>query len=109
MLFSTVFLFILYVSRSGSVLGRVQWEKSMLPVIGRPLNARRDMQTSEDGVVVTNKHLRLSSSSIVGRNLWSLGDPDPVEQHGKFSGYCYNNSVASLLAPSRCQTQAPLS
>ena len=81
----------------------------MLPVIGRPLKAKRDTQSSEHGVLATSKHLRLSSSSSVERNVWVLGDPDPVEQHGKFSGNCHDGPIACLLASSRCQLQTPLS
>ena len=102
MLFSTVFLFALYVSRPGSVPVGVQSEKSMLPVIGRPLKAKPDAQSSEHGVVVTNRHHPFTSSSSVERNVWLLGDPDPMKQHGKLSGNCDDGSIPCLLASSRC-------
>jgi hypothetical protein len=45
----------------------------MLPVFGRPLKAKPDSQSSEHGVVATDMHHSLSSSSSVERNvrIWS--------------------------------------
>jgi hypothetical protein len=110
MLFSTVFLFALSMSRSGSVPVGVQLEKSMLPVFGRPLTAKSDTQSSEHGLVTTRAHHRVDSSrSSVERNIWFLGNPDPMKQHGKLSGNCNDGPIACLLASTRCQLQAPLS
>jgi hypothetical protein len=81
----------------------------MLPVIGRPLKAKPDTQSSEHGVVATNKHHPFTSSSCIERNVWLLGDPDPMKQHSKLSGNRYDGTIACLLASTRCQFQAPLS
>jgi hypothetical protein len=82
----------------------------MLPVFGRPLKAKRDTQSSEHGVVTTDKHHRFnSSSSGVERNVLFLGDPDPVKQHGKLSGDRDDCAIACLLTPSGRQIQARLS
>ena len=82
----------------------------MLPVIGRPLKAKRDTQSSEHGLVRTKeRHLLGSSSGSVERHILLLGDPDPVKQHSKLSGNCNDGSIACLLASSGCQAQAPLS
>jgi hypothetical protein len=51
----------------------------MLPVFGRPLKAKPDTQSSENGVVATNRHLFTSSSSVE-RNVWLLGDPDAMKR-----------------------------
>ena len=81
----------------------------MLPVIGRPLKAKRDTQSSEHGVVATNRHLPFTSSSSIERNVWFLGGPDAVKQHSKLSGNCDDGSIPCLFAPTRCQAQTPLS
>ena len=41
----------------------------MLPVIGRPLKAKPDTQSSEHGVVATNKHHKLSYRQIVSATI----------------------------------------
>ena len=81
----------------------------MLPVFGRPLKAKRDTQSSEDGLVATKHHHRFNSSSSVKGDVLFLGDPDAVKQHGKLSGNRDDGSIACLLASTRCQAQAPLS
>ena len=81
----------------------------MLPVFGRPLKAQTDTQSSEHGVVATNSNHRFTSSGSVERNVWLLGDPDPMKQHGKLSGNCDDGSIPCLLTSSRCQVHAPLS
>jgi hypothetical protein len=44
----------------------------MLPVFGRPLKAKPDSQSSEQGVAARDKHHSLSSSSSsLERNVWS--------------------------------------
>jgi hypothetical protein len=82
----------------------------MLPVFGRPLKAQRDRQSSEDGSVTTREHHGFRSRcSGVERNVWLLGDPDPVKQHSKLSGNRDDGTIACLLASTRRQAQAPLS
>ena len=82
----------------------------MLPVFGRPLVAQRDTQSSEHGLVTTKEHHGFDSRcSGVERNVWLLGNPDPVKQHGKLSSNRDDGTIACLLASSGCQVQAPLS
>jgi hypothetical protein len=81
----------------------------MLPVIGRPLKAKRDTQSSEHGLVATKERHGFNSSHSVERGVWFLGDPDSVKQHCKLSGNRDDCSIPYLFASSRCQVQTPLS
>jgi hypothetical protein len=59
---------------------------SVLTVFGRPLKPKRDTQSSEHGVITTDRHHRINSSSSVEWAVLFLGDPDPVEQRGQVFG-----------------------
>ena len=110
MLFSTVFLFALWFEPSwlGAGWGPVG-EGDAASFRSASLRAQADTQSSEHGVVATSKHDHLSSGCGVKGNVWFLGHPDAVQQHGQLSSYGNDGPVSGLLASTRSQMQTPVS
>ena len=66
-------------------------------------------QSSEHGVVATDKHVDLSGCLFVERHVRLLSAPEVMEQHGQFASYCDDCLTLRLLTTSGGQVQTPLS
>ena len=110
MLFSTVFLFALWFEPSwlGAGWGPVG-EGDAASFRSASLRAQADTQSSEHGVVATSKHDHLSSGCGVKGNVWFLGHPDAVQQHGQLAGDRDDGTIPGLLTSPRGEMQTPLS
>ena len=72
----------------------------MLPFIGRPWKTKTRTQSSEHGVVATDKHVELSGCFFVERHVRLLSAPEVMEQHGQLAGYGNDGLTLGLLATS---------
>jgi hypothetical protein len=59
----------------------------MLPFLRRPWNAKTRTQSSEHGVVATDKHGLSLKRLLVEGHVGLLGGPESMEQDGELTGY----------------------
>jgi hypothetical protein len=102
MLFSTVFLFALYVSRPCSVLVEVQLERSMPTVFGRLVSGPSLTRSHRNGWLPE----RTSLIVLTQGDVLLLCDPNALKQHGRFSIDRDDGPELCQLTSTRYQVQA---
>ena len=89
---------------------RLGFERRVDAAISRPVSkTKADSQSSEHGVIATDKHRQASSCYSVEGYIRFLRDPDAVEQDRQLPSDGNGCLIPGLLAAPSCQMQSPLS